>query len=839
MTCLLVGCSANHDTPNYTEEGETHDSLVLEGGATTVVAQLSLAAPNARRFVLRGTLPLPPKLFFPGQNLSPFKIRDPQGGIVKAQVEAVSLYPTALQGADVVEVLALVQQPPNSQPGSRLTYDVLLEDNVPSPHRSTESVRELLGLPGTVVLRTRDVFGHRYEADLLRDLRTADEAELRILRAGPVARQIRTHEDLIPRQPVTGHFGTLPHLMGVHSYVTTWRDEEFISLDLRVHNGHDGLVHGPSGNDPMGKIYFDSLELVVPEGWKLFQAYPTPSMGTPYVDKKRSVNPIVKPLGGDQLHMMPPQAQFHRRFVLVREGHERRAISMLREEGLAFCKPGERDDETPFFSWWDPLTARYWAQNLPLPNLNYLETPAQSRVEMREEFQSLHNALTSGSSGPWPIISGNLGWAHPYGLKVGNMHGGSEIYFFDGIKTAWGASQFGYRTFQMTHRMYTERHATALFDNDGESFALEDWIIEGPNGPYMPAWMFMVPWLQLGDPFGFTSAPTFQADAVALQGRQPDYEDRLEQFQWIDAQHLIRYTRSAKVLAWLGNDAIAKDDLKMQAELCRATYTILPQTSSGMSITTGLRYDRDYVEGHPHDGFVIDRGEGWMLDTVASAYAVSDRNFRRRTLPWFEDVVDLIVEGQSTCSGTIMSKPNLAHFGGQYRILQSISETILQNGLWGAWTTALEGARPLVSSNVSRILERSTDAMISAEVWDDSTDSPHFYTALGPYDQSQPPFCGWVPNGGHEGNDGYQTWNVFVYGFRVSGNLRFLHRASQMAGGTLTPASIGQGNHPGELETRAGMISFLQNRESFLSDTSKRDLVVDQGIDDSGGVVSD
>ena len=781
-----------------------------------VVAEFSVQAPTLQRFILRGTLPVPPGFYPADGSPSPFRVRSPQGTVYDTQIEVVSRYPRVQDGSDVVELLARVERATEIPPGTPLIYQVLRSDSPVVAHRRTTAVQELMETPRSLVMRTRDVFGHRYEADLLRDLRLDIAQDLRTHRNGRVCLQQRTHEDLRPKPPVPGDLGTLPHLMGVHSYVSTWAREDFISLDLRVHNGHDGLDDTTDQDDPMGKLYFEELELVVPDGWTLIHAYPTPSLGSAYSENGSRVTPLVKRMSGGQLHVMAPQAQFHRRLVLAREGTELRAISMLREEGLAFCRTGASSEGEPFYSWWNPRTARFWAQNLPLPDLAYLETPAESALEMKLEFELLHGALTSGTPGIWPIESGRVGWAHPYGLKTGGMVGGSEIFFFDGLKTAWGASQLGYRSYQMSHRMYTERHPTALFNKNGDSYSLEDWTVQGASGTYLPTWMFLVPWLFLGDPFGFTNAPTFQVDAVAALGRRPDYEDELLSYEWIDPQHLIRYTRSAKVLAWLGNDALARDDIRLQAELCRATYSILPQNSQGTGIATGLLQDRKFVDSHPNDGYIVDRGEGWIFDTVATAYALGNADFRTRTLPWFKDVVDVMIDGQSSCSGTIMSKPSHNHFAGQYRFLQSISETILQNGLWGMLTSAIEGVDSFTAANIELILDRSTHAMISPNVWDDTTNAPHFYTALGPYDQEQPPFCGYVPNDGHELHDNWQTWNVFVFGYRVTGDNRFLLRATDMAGGNLTPSAFGQDQNPGELETRAGLISFLQTRNSLL-----------------------
>lgn len=780
-----------------------------------------MAAPDAAQFVLRANVPLPRLMHLRSENISPFKIRSSTGQIFDTQVEVVSYYPLLSDGADVVEILSKIHLPKGVIHGDRVVLDVILGENVTRPHQISEAVSTLISEPGSLTIRARDVFGHKYRADLLRDVRNNGSGELRVMRDGQFARQVRTHENLEPATPATGSTGTLPHLMGIHSYVTTWANEDFISLDLRVHNGHDGLDKKDDGDDPMGKVYFSELEIVVPRGWELLQNYPTPSTGDRYAENDHEVFPIVAPIKSGELHVMVPQAQFHRRFVLMRDGARRRAESVLREESLAFCTPGKNTDGREFFSWWNAGTSRYWAQNLPLPNLSYLETPAESRVEVRSEFLDIHSALKSGNPGPWPINYGAMGWAHPWGIKTGSMQGGSEIFYCDGIKAAWGASHLGYRSFQMSHRMYTERHKTALYNLSGDSYKLEDWIVEGVDGDYLPTWIFMVPWLFLGDPFGFTTAPTFQVDAVANQGRQPGYEAELSQFEWIDAQHLTRYTRSAKVLAWLGNDAIAKDDLRLQAELCRATYSKLPQNELGFGIATGQYVDRKYVVSNPHDGFVVDRGEGWILDTVASAYALADPAWRARVRPWFKDVIQVMLAGQSNCSGTIMSKPNLAHFDGQYRFVQSISECIIQNGLWGVRESVFATADDSLTDEINIILRKSTGAMISENIWNEQEDAPHFYTALGPYDQALASFCGWVPSDGIESYDNYQTWNMFVFGFLLTEDDRFILKARLMAGGELSAESIGQGNHPGELETRAGMISFLQSDLFQLGDFRK------------------
>ncbi|MFT7484456.1 MAG: hypothetical protein ACI9F9_000296 [Candidatus Paceibacteria bacterium] len=808
-TALAWGQGTGAPLSGQTSPGQEQSSA--DQGALGV---LSLVAPQLDRFPVRGTLPVPRGTLVPGIDNEGFSLRTRDGAIWSAQAEVVSRYPNPGWGADVIELIAFVKRPDGIQPGQELRLEVVRGNGATGEHSRFPSVRDVLRAPESVVLRTRDVFDNQYRADLLTDFRERD-TDLRLLRSGPVAFQVRTHENLVPRQPQGGASATLPHLMGIHSYITTWKDMELICIDLRVHNGHEGRDPQDVQDDPMGKVYFDGLELEIPTGWHVYQSYPTPSMGGERPEGGHRVSELLSPLADGKLHMMHPQSQFHRRLVLYRAGSKELARLLVQEGNLAYCQGGTNSDDQEYWSWWNPSSARYWSQNMPLPDLSYLQTKTQAQAELKGDFNELHSALTHGVPGPWPVVSPMLGWAHPYGYTTGGAVGGAGIHFFDGVRTAWAASTHGYRLFQMTHRMYTERHATTLYQLNGDAYHMEDWLEQGSAGVFLPTWIWLVPWLTLGDPYGFGSAPTFQVEAVIARGLQPDYEADLLLHNYIDTHHLIRYTRSAKVLAWLGNDAIAKDDLIMQGELCRATYCEFPQTSDGQMISTGMLADRNFVDQQPGDGFWIDRGEGWVIDTATTAYALASQDWRSRAHHWFDTIVDIVRRGQSDCSGTIMSSPTLNHLGGQYRVVQSISECILENALWGMRTTVYDGEDEQRVTDLNRVLRSSAYAMISDPVWDNSTSAAHFYTALGPYDQSLPSFCGNVPADGFDGTDGWQIWNMFVFGFELTGDVRFLQRATDLAGGTLTPESIGMDQHPGELETRAGMISFLQTVLGF------------------------
>src|SRR6185436_9101724 len=134
--------------------------------------------------------------------------------------------------------------------------------------------------------------------------------------------------------------------------------------------------------------------------------------------------------------------------------------------------------------------------------------------------------------------------------------------------------------------------------------------------------------------------PKFQETYVTNNNLAPPYKTNLDSYSPIDYQHYIRYTRSPKVLAWLGNDAIAKDDLWMAAELFRLWYHELPTCANG-STKGGMLSDIASVTGHPASGFAFGRGEGWGIDTMSAAYSLNSIAWRQEALPWFQKVSDL------------------------------------------------------------------------------------------------------------------------------------------------------------------------------------------------------
>jgi hypothetical protein len=760
--------------------GGSHD-IPLNPGDTAAV--LELGAPGPTSFTLHGTIPLPKHTFPRNDGLLPFVIVDQEGGVTSAQAEIVSRYPNDADGADVIEVSSEVARPSTSQPGDRLRYVVRYAPHPSPAYAGDPDVDDLLAQPASVVLRTSDCFGNSYSADLYADVNAPSGNLVRTLKDGAVEKQVVTHSTLMPDLPITGPQATLPHMMGAHAYFTRIANAPFFALDLRVHNGADGLDHQDPSDDPLGKIYFRSLELRLPQGWSLENAIDDPFFGAPYDEGGWRVWPIVQPLSGGKMHVMPAMSQFHRRLAVVKVGSETRALSHIKEESIAFVRPGTSPNGFQLFSWWNPSTARYFPQRQRLPALDFMGLP-DLRAHDEGTLAGRLAQLASGSAGSWPAESPGLGWAQPWGTQDGGMVSGEEIVLYDGVTAACAASTAGYRLHQVMHRMYTDRQCNVLFDKNGLPTSLEEWIVHGPTGPTVPIWWYNEAMLWAQDPFGFNQAPTFQQDYVAASGLAPDYEVALAGYQPIDEAHLVRYVHDTLALVWLGNDAIAKDDLRMQAEGFRFAYHMYPQDQWGAIQPTGMLAARNYVDQHPGWGFAYGRGEAWGLDTMCAAYSTQDAAWRALTKPWFGLVADLVRDGQSTCSGVIQATGLNNVFNGQYRCRQSIEASITENALVGARESVFRDDDDAHTTEVNSILEKSIYAMIGPLVWVDAWHGPQAMIAVGPFDATLPPYCTWIPQDGSYGiPDHYQIWSSFAYAYAITGDHTFIDKATQATGG--------------------------------------------------------
>ncbi len=819
VSLALAGCAPN-SLPDGSGPG-SGSGVVEEPPPPTLgdlaevgdlVGLFEVTLPAVTPFVLHGTMPVPPRAHVDPPTGVPFQLRGPDGVVFAAQIETVTRWPNSDDGADVVEILARVDRPAGLAPGARTSYQVMYQPHGAGQCHPSVHVENLLAQEGAIVLSTRDVFGNEYRTDVLTDARSGT-GSARTLKSGRVAEEVATHEVLRPVTPTTGPQATLPHLMGVHSYLTRYSSEDYVTLDLRVHAAFSGLDPSTSDDDPLGKVYFDALEISVPAGWTVLESTENPYSGPCTTADGRTRKALVRPIAGGALHVMPALSQFERRLVIARVGSEARALSALREEGLAFCREGTSRDGLELFSWWNGEFGRWFSQRHPLPSLGH-ENEASLRQTLVSGWTSLQNQVTSGAAGTYPIESGNLGWAHPFGIQHGGMVSGAEIFLYDGADVAQVASVEGLRAAQLRLRMYTDRQPNVMFNADGRHARWSEWVVHAPGGEFLPVWWYNAPMLWASDPFGYGEASTHQTTAVAAQGRAPAYEADLEGYQPVDWQHLVRYTRSAKVCLWLDNDTLAKEDLRAQAEGFLFGYSNLPQDLYGNIISTGMLSMTNYVEVDPGMGLCFGRGESWGLDAVLCAYSTAEEPWRRALVPWARDLVSMLERGQSSCSGVIQATPQYNVFDSQYRCRQSIEAAIMENALVGLRETVFEGEDEAVEGRLNEVLRRAFYAMVSPYVWSDTHHGPWAMMAVGLFDMSEPPFCTSIPADGNYGfADHYQSWSSLAYAYELTHDPLFLSKAQEMLGSTNLTADL-NADPITNWQNRAALIQLMQSLET-------------------------
>ena len=779
-----------------------------------VLATLQMTVPTPSSYVVRGTIPVPKGTFPRADGRIPLSIRDIDGLVVPTQMEIVSRYPNDADGADVVEVLARVRRPVGVAAGTKVSYQVVDNPHLDVKLPIKKDVLDLLGMRDSVVVSAKDVFGNEYRFYPLDGVRSAPVSNtVKSLRKGSAAVETRTYGVMKPQTAQLGApTGALPHFFGVHAYTTAWAGEDFLSLELRINNGASGAnkTTGFTDDDPLGHVYFRSLELQVPAGWQILSDITDPYQGTATTSGNVTRMELVKPMADGTMHILPQQAMFHRRLALARSSAISNAVSALEKEPIAFCKAGSSPSGVPLWSWWNPQTARYFPQRLPLPDLSHLgQTSIQGNVA--GFYNTIRGHLQNGTAtGGYPWSFPNFGWAHIYGVQYGGMTSGSEIWFYDGFKTASASSREGYRSYEFSHRMYCERQPQLLMNSDGEQTRVEQWVVQTPTLTYTPMNYFQRLTSNSNDPFGMNVSPAYQRNYVIANNLKPTYETDIVTSSPIDFQHYIRFLRSPMVLTWLGNDSIAKDDLRMAAECFRMSYSEHYNNSGGYSIPSTLRAKMTQVNVRPNKGFAFGRGESWGLVSAICAYSISDANFRARYRPWFGIAADVIVNGQSACNGFIQSQVNTKMLSGQWQGRQSIEQAITENMLWGLKESIFRDVDPTRVAALESTLVDSAYSMIGPMAWNGT--GPWSHLAVAPLDVTQPAYCGSIPTGGAgNGNDNYQTPSSYAYGYMLTGDTTFLTRAAQaQAGGSANLLTALRSQGFNNLENKAALMSALQ-----------------------------
>ena len=777
-----------------------------------LVARLRVAAPDAEHFFIRGTVPVPPGTIVDGQVQQQLAVvSQPASAWAITQVETVSRYPNPEDGADVIEVIAHVRRPQVTA-GTPLEYDVVYKPHVEEPFELSEDVDALLGAPGALKLEAEDPFGHTYAVDLT-EKRRERHGSVETVRSGPLVHETKTPDALLPLQPVTGSTGTLPRMMGVHSFLRTFARQDYFALDLYVHNAFDGMDETTTIDDDVVDLYFRRLDLVLPQGWEVVHVMENPFSGPATPDGNMARAPIVGPLPGGRMHLMQCQSQFSRRMIIAKTDAVEDARVVAERQDVAFCVDGAAGGGARLWSWWNPATARFMPQNHRLPELSSLTSRGAIDAEFQASFQWTMDHLRNGTGGHHPVNAGNCGWAHPFGIAYGGMTGGERIEQIPGVEIAWAASQAGYRYSEIRSRMTQERQPFALVNSEGGFTRYEDHVRHqgNPNGPWTPFHMLMV--LHWQQEYFFQHPVTFQADHVQNAGLEPPYEEALRNYKPIDQQHLTRYTSDLMTLAWLGNDSIAKHQLELCGELFRLTHHN-GYTSTGATAAVGtMRNKQRRVEEFPGTGVDYGRAEAWGIFPSVAAYALGDDELRTRFRPWMAEIAETIRAGQSTCTGNIQST-RINKNSTSIRSRQAFEVAFIMNAMESMRTSIFLGVDEDVEETLRSSLIDSAYSTIRPPFWDEVAGGSYNLMPVGTENGSNPDFCVNIPTNAGFGMTGFsnkEPLTIWAYGYALTGDAEFLQKATRALGGSGNLAAEISQMGPDDLTHSAFLLGMIQS----------------------------
>jgi hypothetical protein len=738
------------------------------------VARLQLDAPAAGHFILHGTIPIPKGLYPRPDHKSPFSVQnhDPALSLVPAQVEIVSRYPTG--EADVVEIFAPVDLAPEDHAGSPVSFSIVASENtLDRAPKVTPKVAKLLSRQrhGTFGLRARDVYGNQYWADLSGNAADTPTANFRVLKNGPWVRVRRIYATMVPIGDPSQEGPPLPHLLGVHAYITERTGLNEVELDLRLNNGATSGSRAPTPlESTLGLVYWRGIQLVLPAGWAAYSDVADPFLGGAHTEGKGAdavtVVQLVKPYSDGHLHMMGPGAQFERRLVLSPEQPPKPPpppvppakpaktigakpkptpppanvpasatphVDPARfDPGLAFSQAGPN-----LWSWFEPTTARYFPQRDLLAHLPFVRGKGVTgalaiRARAAKELADLREGLSSGQPKGYSVTAAAMGWAQPWWVKEAGSPGGEGIATFEGYYAVAAAARENLDYLSLLHRMNVCRQPQAAYDAAGDPVVASAWLDAEGKLPFS---------FRLG---GGTVLPPFllpcrhgpeaseQAREVVRRGLRPPYDlgdpyepdgtwpdsaDCLLAWSPHDDAHYVRYTKQPKALVWLANDPMAKDDLLLAAELFRMERTELPRAASAAPAGRSLLDLEEIAKEHPHQGLPVGREDAWGIDAMCAVYSVASEEWRAKNFAWFERESQLLLDGAMS-SGLVQRIPGDPLLGhARYAATQTFESLLLVHAMRCLNESVFRGVDDAKRAELEKLALRGIDYLFFGPPW--------------------------------------------------------------------------------------------------------------------------
>jgi hypothetical protein len=559
----------------------------------------------------------------------------------------------------------------------------------------------------------------------------------------------------------------------------------------------------PPLEEPLGIVYWRTLQLVLPAGWTAVAQVSDPFLGVPRPEgtkeKRVVVVPLVLPFPDGRLHMMGPQAQFERRFVLMPTAAAKTARVPGAGKGAAKGGAGRPLADPSFFdpglsfsangkdlwSWFDPETARYFPQRDLLASFDLVKANGMTgrrlvRSRLARELADLREAVSAGIPKGYYVVSPNLGWAHPWWVKEPGSQGGEGIATCEGYYAVAAAAREQVDSLSLLHRMNVCRQPQAAYDRFGDPVGYHAWLDADGKIPFdfrLSAGVVMPPFLL---PCRRGPAASEQVRAVVEKGLRPPYDlgdpfepdgtwpdraDCLLAWSPHDDQHYIRYTKQPKALVWLTNDSMAKDDLLLAAELYHLARHESPHVAAHVDAPASpgptLEVWEKLARAHPHQGLPLGREDAWGIDAMCAAYSVADPDWRKRNEAWFGRMAQLMLDGAMP-SGIVQRTVDDQLFGHvRYAATQTFESLLLIHAMRCLNESVFRGVDDARRDALEKLAVKGVDYLFFGPPWMKVANSwqpypanptlflqgPRQAIAVAPNDDyKSPPFCAESPD---------------------------------------------------------------------------------------------